>query len=239
MKLSSEVLGVLECCTVEGNTLLLPAGQLDRKLYEAVNKCLVAMGGKWDRKARGHVFAESPALTLEAALSTGEQIDPRKQFQFFETPPVVARHMVELAEIGAMDLILEPSAGRGAIAQFLGMCDLIELYEPNVRYLCEVGYTVSHGDFLNWQCGRYNRIVMNPPFSRNQDIAHVRHAYKMLAPGGRIVAIMSEHPFFAKDPDSVAFCEWFGKGYNEKLPSGTFSTTGVNSRLVVINKERA
>lgn len=36
----------------------------------------------------------------------------------------------------------------------------------------------------------YSRIILNPPFTKNQDIKHVRHALKWLAPGGILVAIM-------------------------------------------------
>jgi hypothetical protein len=240
MKLSETVMNVLAQCTVKGNVLFLPPNQLERKVYEAVNKCLMAMGGKWDRKARGHVFEESPALTLEAALTTGEQVDPRQQLQFFETPEFVACHMAALAQIGPGHHVLEPSAGRGAIARFLPATTLcIELYDPNVRFLKSRGHTVIKGDFLIEPIDYYHRIVMNPPFTRNQDIAHVRRAYDWLLPGGRLVAIMSEHPFFAQDKESVAFRDWFGEGYNEKLPPGTFATTGVSSRIVVIDKEPA
>lgn len=245
MKLTPEVMAVLEECTVTDKTLFLPPRQLDRKLYEAVNKCLVAMGGKWNRKAAGHVFDESPALTLEAALSTGEQVDPRKQFQFFPTPEHIARRMVELAEIGPTHTCLEPSAGDGAIARFLPkertIC--IELYRPNAEKLIAAGYyPVCEMDFLTFSTSKsragigVDRVVMNPPFTRNQDIAHVRHAYECLAPGGRIVAIMSEHSFFANDKPSVEFREWAGDNPGIKLPSGAFSTTGVNSRITVLDK---
>ena len=42
----------------------------------------------------------------------------------------------------------------------------------------------------------YDRIIMNPPFSNRQDAEHVRHAYELLRPNGRIVAIMGEGVFF-------------------------------------------
>ena len=41
----------------------------------------------------------------------------------------------------------------------------------------------------------YDRIIMNPPFSNRQDAEHVRHAYDLLKPNGRIVAIMGEGVF--------------------------------------------
>ncbi|MBT3196238.1 MAG: PLxRFG domain-containing protein [Gammaproteobacteria bacterium] len=86
----------------------------------------------------------------------------------------------------------------------------------------------------------YHRIVMNPPFEKGQDIEHVRHAHSLLKPGGRVVAIMSEGPFFRKDKKAIAFREWLEDlgGTSEQLPEGSFkeSNTGVNTRLVVIDK---
>ncbi|HQV22274.1 MAG TPA: hypothetical protein PLJ88_04215, partial [Agitococcus sp.] len=54
----------------------------------------------------------------------------------------------------------------------------------------------------------YDRIIMNPPFSNRQDAEHVRHAYDLLKPNGRIVAIMGEGVFFGSDKKAVEFREW-------------------------------
>ncbi len=37
----------------------------------------------------------------------------------------------------------------------------------------------------------FDRVVMNPPFERQQDIDHVSRAAGMLKPGGRLVSVMS------------------------------------------------
>jgi hypothetical protein len=44
-----EVLDVLRAMTCEGDLAVLNSGQLERKLYEKVNKVLAALGGKWNR----------------------------------------------------------------------------------------------------------------------------------------------------------------------------------------------
>lgn len=90
----------------------------------------------------------------------------------------------------------------------------------------------------------YDRIIMNPPFSNRRDAEHVQHAYTLLKPGGRIVAIMGEGVFFGDDKKAVAFREWLDSvgGTSEKLPENSFMdkslpvTTGVNTRMVVIDK---
>ena len=98
------------------------------------------------------------------------------------------------------------------------------------------------GDFLQFEGGAFDRIVMNPPFEHGQDVDHVRHAFELLKDGGRLVAIMGEHAFFGGDQKSIAFRAWLDElgGSSEQLPSGTFehqaTSTGVASRLVVIDK---
>jgi 16S rRNA G1207 methylase RsmC len=39
-------------------------------------------------------------------------------------------------------------------------------------------YDVVYGDFLEYggQGGNFDRIIMNPPFSKQQDIKHIMHA---------------------------------------------------------------
>ena len=90
----------------------------------------------------------------------------------------------------------------------------------------------------------YDRILMNPPFSNRRDAEHVRHAYTLLRPGGRLVAIMGEGVFFGKDSKAQEFRDWLDDvgGTSEKLPEGTFNdptlpvNTGANARMVVIEK---
>lgn len=91
----------------------------------------------------------------------------------------------------------------------------------------------------------YDRIVMNPPFSNRRDVEHVRRAYDLLKPGGRLVAIMGEGSFFGQDKKAQEFRDWLDSvgGTSEKLPEGSFQdptlpvNTGVNARMVVIEKD--
>ena len=105
------------------------------------------------------------------------------------------------------------------------------------------GHEVEFADFLSHQ-GSYNRILMNPPFEKGQDIEHVRHAYSLLAAGGRLVSVMSEGPFFREDSKAQGFRAWLSEvdATTEQLPEDAFQgadafrETGVRTRLVVIDK---
>jgi hypothetical protein len=119
MKVSDEVIDVLANSETAENKLFLPPTQLERKLYVAVNKALEALGGKWNRKEKSHVFDFEPDEAIEKLLQTGEYVCAKKEFQFFETPEWLAKKMVDIADIQPGDRVLEPSAGRGAIARHL------------------------------------------------------------------------------------------------------------------------
>jgi len=105
------------------------------------------------------------------------------------------------------------------------------------------GFNVVGQDFMEL-AGEYDRIIMNPPFSNRRDAEHVQHAYGLLKPGGRIVAIMGEGVFFGQDKRAQAFRDWLDEvgGTSEQLEEGTFLdsslpvNTGANARLVVIDK---
>ena len=60
MEIKENIRDILAECRAEGNVVYLPQRQLERADYEAVNKVLSALGGKWNRKAKGHVFDYEP-----------------------------------------------------------------------------------------------------------------------------------------------------------------------------------
>ena len=77
----------------------------------------------------------------------------------------------------------------------------------------------------------FNAILMNPPFAKAADIAHILHARRFLAPGGRLVAICAGGPRQAAALQHL--CEHW-----EPLPPGTFKEqgTGVNTVLLVMRR---
>lgn len=225
---------------------------LERNLYERANKTLIKLGGKWKGgKTQMHLFASDPAEAIAAAFGGGQVLDRKKTFQFFETPPELAARMVKLAELRPDQRILEPSAGRGAIADVINErmpeeCELwvIELDLANVEFLQKRNYYKAvQGDFLSATRdefpGLFDRILMNPPFSGGQDVEHVRHAYELLRHGGILVAIMSTSAWNNSDKRSKEFRDWMDEvpiDLEDDLPSSTFADTNVAAKLIVIHK---
>ena len=233
------ILAILSNVEIEENKIFLSCKQLDRKQYLAVNEVLENMGGKWNRKSKSHIFTEDPTEKLECVLLTGKITLPKK-YGYFPTPATISIKLIELAKIERGMSVLEPSAGQGGIADLIPKdcrIDCIELLSDNVAILEKKGYQAQQANFLAIEPSPiYHRVVMNPPFERQQDIDHVSHALKFLKPKGILVAIMSASILFRENKKTVEFRDLIHQhnGYTERLPEGCFkeSGTGVNAVLV-------
>jgi predicted RNA methylase len=246
MKITPDVLAVLQGCETEADLLRLP-GQLDRALYVRTNQVLEAAGGKWNRKAKAHVFAGDASDALDQLVSTGEYRDTKRELNQFYTPPALARRLVELARVAPGDEVLEPSAGRGFIASAVqeagGFVSCIEIDPANHAALLAAGFSrVRQCDFLTVPAARvYDAVVMNPPFAARQDIRHVTHAAKFLRPGGRLAAIMSASIKYRSDRLARDFRELVAAhgGRVDDLDEGSFKESGTMVRTVVVTMRKA
>lgn len=236
---------ILHQCTVEGNIVKLPGIQLERKEYIEVKKHLELIGGKWKGgKVQGFVFETNPSDLL-AQISNGEKRNLKKEFQFFETPDFLADRLVELAEIKDKDVVLEPSAGRGAIVRAIHRkfpaMDVFgyELMDINQTFLAKLNHFKLLGsDFLKECNTDFDIIIANPPFSKNQDIVHVMKMFSHLKPGGRLVSIISPHYEFASGKKEATFRKWLEEVEADIHPvdTGTFKDSGtmIESRIIVV-----
>jgi SAM-dependent methyltransferase len=192
---------------------------------------------------RGERLEADRAAELERAL-----VGTRVGVDFFPTPPALAAEMVARAGVRAGMRVLEPSAGNGNIAEQLRAAgaevDTVEISTALRGVLEAKGFNLVGCDFLELEGASYDAIVMNPPFSNNADIAHVLHAWALLAPGGRLVSVVGEGAFTRCGELERNFRTWLEEqdAEVEQLPAGTFTdhrllaTTGANARLVVLRK---
>lgn len=244
-RIDDATLDVLADCRIDGTTLYLPDRQLERSLYVSVNKVLESLGGKWSRSAKGHVFAADPTDALEAVVLTGTYDKP-DDLGWFETPEHIARIVIDAAQIAPGMSVLEPSAGLGALARPArdagGSVDLChEIHEGRAKALWEQGFPTSQRDFLAGKVvNSFDRVVMNPPFARQQDIDHVVHALRHLKPNGRLVSIMSAGVRFRTNRKASQFREDVDRygGVFVELPDGSFRSSGTDVRTVMLTIER-
>jgi predicted RNA methylase len=243
MRVSNDVLEVLSVAAVAGNTVRL-VGQLDRALYVKTDKVLQAAGGKWDKKAKAHVFDSDAETRIDEIIVTGEIAVPKDEYNYFPTPPNVVAKLLDEADLSLGMMVLEPSAGRGAIVAELLLkgcrVSCVELDPRNVQFLANAGLNVTEGDFLSVEpLPIYDRVVMNPPFMGQADIKHINHALQFLKPGGVLVAVMSAGVMFRENKltkDFRAMVE-ARDGHFIALPEGSFKSSGtmVNTVIVVVH----
>jgi len=155
-------------------------------------------------RRREAVATEAHKGLLDAVRAAGNDLG------FYPTPPTLAVYAVSLAGIRPGDRVLEPSAGTGSLVDALvaegARVTALELQGDRAAYLRAAwaprGVNVRAGDFLAYMAenladdgGPFDAVVMNPPFSvggrRYTDVDHVRHALRLVRPGGRVVAIMA------------------------------------------------
>lgn len=241
-QISQDVLKVLDAATIEGALLTLN-GNLDRKLYVETNKVIEAAGGKWNRGKKAHVFDGEAMDAIEPIILTGEYRRAKQDFGQFDTPEQLAEQVVDLADVQAGMSVLEPSAGVGRIASAIRQAGAFvtcwEIDEKRAEKLGGIANSLNVGDFLSAEPNAvFDRVVMNPPFAKQDDIRHVLHAFKFLRPGGRLVAIMSNSVMFRDNKLTTEFRQFVESraGKMQPLAEGSFkeSGTGVNTCIVKI-----
>ncbi len=244
------VAAVLEDVTVQDGAVKLPA-ELARPLYVAVNKALAAIGGRWDRRRAGHVFPAGvdPADRLAELLGTGKATSARAA-GFFETPPQLVAELVAVAQI----LPRAPCARavRRRTARSPSACSRSSAPTTSPSSNCSTSTAASYAacgqnpiqaGFLTADLdGPFDRIVMNPPFDQRQDVRHVAHAFSLLAPGGRLVAVMAEGVTYRDDrpPANIrALIDAHGSVTTNPARSFAASGTDIATVTVLLDKPAA
>ena len=180
-------------------------------------------------------------LEAVAALepSHTKRSEEQVRLQQFSTPLPLAYAALQAAAIRPGDVVLEPSAGTGMLA-VMAECalgnnadrrlHLNEYAQTRARLLTrlfpEALVTAFNAEAIadRLRDVRPTVVLMNPPFSvtpgvdrisHDADLRHVRSAFSMLPPGGRLVTITSAHCV----PGDAAWTDALGR-LDGRDPSG-------------------
>ena len=186
--------------------------------YEAAEAALVLFLKRWGRTMRREAGSPEGMLAMLEALAALEPSHTRRSEgqvarQQFSTPLPLAYAVLQAARVRPGDVVLEPSAGTGMLA-VLAECALGRRAAGalHLNELAAVRAGLLDGLFPDASVTRHNAeaigdciphvrpsvVLMNPPFSttpgvdrrrRGADLLHVRAAFSMLPPGGRLVAV--------------------------------------------------
>ncbi|TCD04072.1 methylase [Erythrobacteraceae bacterium CFH 75059] len=196
------------------------------------------------------VFAQLETLLPSQTVRSEEQI----ALQQFATPPRMAWLLSRACALQGSETVLEPSAGTGMLAVWaanagarLILNDISPLRRDCLVCLFpDAGVTGHDGELIDELLDPSQvptAVLVNPPYShgveRGHDghtgARHLRSAWKRLAAGGRLAAVMPEwfdvHRFLegAQGPITVRFNVAVERGF---VKHGTSITT----RLIVLDK---
>ena len=239
--------------------------------YEAAEAALVLFLKRWGRTMRREAGSPEGMLAMLDALAALEPSHTRRSEgqvarQQFSTPLPLAYAVLQAARVRPGDVVLEPSAGTGMLA-VLAECALGSRAAGalHLNELAAVRAGLLDGLFPEASVTRHNAeaigdciphvrpsvVLMNPPFSttpgvdrrrRGADLRHVRAAFALLPPGGRLVAITGHGCL----PGGKAWAGAFGR--LDPPPRTVFSVavdgrayarrgTGFATRLTVVDRD--
>lgn len=219
-------------------------------LVEKVNRLLASFYGDvlpdaWETASQDPARANRSRST---ALST--------DLQFYPTPAEVAAKVA--GESCRAARVLEPSAGEGAMAAAVlkagaARVDCVEVDPGRVaalsgRFGRDSRVSVRRANFLELVPDPvYDLVVMNPPFFGVHYMAHVRHAFDFLRPGGALRAVLPSTVEFGETKAHAEFRRWAmargAKTYGGEfrvadLPIGSFKESGTNVSTCILTLEK-
>ena len=216
-------------------------------------------------KEAAHIQQYHNALNRQQRLQRIRSIN-RSHFEhsvwsYFPTPPAVIRQLIKHAQLADGMSILEPSAGKGAIARRVNElwdCSIqcVER-EPDFREILQLyGFNVIGSDFVGIKPKPiYDRVIANPPF--DAQMSHIQHMYKWLKPGGKLITVANA-VFLEPNKQKYKAAEYgqhrgTGSLYHQfltwldstnalvtRLPQSSFAnasrTTNVNTVIITVNR---
>jgi len=224
----------------------------------------VAAGDGWSLNAVGYallgVTAPEPVSPI-AEPDDEPPESPAAEAEAADTDAVapaaaIAAIAASYLGIGPDCTVLEPSAGRGALATAAYNIEAdvtcVEIDKDACTDLRSLGFEVFNFDFLDLTpkalgelCdvpgGKFDAVLMNPPFSKGRDAAHVKHALNFVKRGGRIVAIIAKSFTFRDDRAYAEFRDIFAAHNGtivRELPEGTFKDAGTNIATYLITLDK-
>jgi len=169
-------------------------------------------------------FDYDPTEVIDHLLLT-RTIPEHVSHQFFPTQHELGAAAAAEADVQPGETVLEPEAGLGGLAEHLPQDQTIcvEISGLFTKVLLAKGYKAINADFIEWakQAPMFDKVVMNPPFSKGRAQLHVETSASLVKPGGRLVAIL---------PGSMRGKDLLGEGWVTKWSHNfhdQFDGTGV------------
>jgi 16S rRNA G1207 methylase RsmC len=150
-----------------------------------------------------------------------------------------------MAELTDGELVLEPSAGIGLLADGIKAAKKVDVHCVELNQKCREtlaskGYEIVGNDFFLFKSEtKYDCVIAAPNFRDNVDCDHVMKMHTHLRPGGRLVSIMSPAWMTGESDRQVEFRSWLqGRSYRiGVLPDFSYIEDGKTVPTIIIRIE--
>ena len=170
-------------------------GCADKHTLQQVEDIMIACGGV-RANIRSHDFQFDYDFNelVPEILRTGSLPDKRSH-QFYPTETELSKRAADLLDIKFGDKCLEPEAGQAGLLENMPHdTTAVEISTLQCELLKIKGYTnVINQDFIEYAATttqRFDKVLMNPPFSQERHVQHLHAAMSLLTDRGDLVAIL-------------------------------------------------
>lgn len=234
---------ILENATVDGVRVRV-VDEVTPADWAGVADVLRKLGGRYQPGSRAYVFEADPTAALGEVIASGTVDTARGAEGYVATPDVLAEQLTgypysAIATLPAGAWALEPSAGGGALVRAVVDANpdvQVMAIEPNTARSKLIDVDGGRVRVVNStlesyveraEGRRFDAVIMNPPFSvpgnRTIWIDHVRLAWDLLRPGGRLAAVVPAGFTFRSDRKTAGIRDLVERhGAYEKLPRTMF-----------------
>lgn len=190
----------------------------DKHTMQQVQDVMIACGGVRTSKGSHNFQFDYNFLELIPEIIRTGSVPEKRSHQFYPTEQELAERAASLLDFEDSDLCLEPSAGQGGLLDFMPEDTIaVEISALQCELLKLKGHkAVINSDFIEFASltsQRFDKILMNPPFSQGRHEQHLHAAMRLLSQKGKLVAIL---PLTAKNkPELDGFAyKWSDPIYN-------------------------
>lgn len=224
-------------CTAEGDRIYLPSDQIEN--YDSFKKVMSSNLGKWVKgKDQAFQFPYDAEVLLDK-LKAGERPNFKKDYDYFPTPIEVVDRMYQIT-VPINQTVLEPSAGDGAIAEYMRtFCpwgqqpDCVEIHPINRAKLQKKGLNIVGDDFMKFTPEfEYGICIANPPFKYYRE-----HLYRMMQCAEEVICIVPSSYEYASDKKTAELRDLIGKMDSSiyKMDEGSFKGSGTMVSTLIIS----
>lgn len=250
--LLSDIADVFDELEVMDDYLVYSEKFLGGEAYKKISEFLKTFNLERTKYKKRVAYKNNGEFTIEQVVEIGKKlkgVSLSEKFDFYPTPKELVEKVQNYADIQDTDIILEPSAGTGALLEGLNSdnCYCVELNPVLCEILNTKGFSKvknSSTEEIKLKEGKeFDKILMNPPFSKRLDAKHIVQVFEYLKKGGTLVAVHSAGITTATDKYSKAFQDLYNNYgiTQEKIDSGAFKNSGkgtlVNTVITVLRKQ--